>query len=113
MHERLMGHCLENNIISDRQAAYLRGDSTVSQLLYIVHHIRLNWGQRKITQGLCLDVSAAFDKVWHQGLLAKLSQIGVDGNFHTLLSSYLSDRKQIVVVDGEHSDMLDVRAGVP
>ena len=81
MHDRILKHCIENNIISEKQAAYLKGDSTVSQLLYIVHKIRLNWEHKKITQGLFLDVSAAFDKVWHNGLLAKLLQIGIGGHF--------------------------------
>ena len=113
IHDRLLKHCLENNIISDKQAAYLKGDSTVSQLLYIVHNIRQNWGINLITQGLFLDVSAAFDKVWHNGLLAKLDQIGVEGIFLDTLRSYLADRKQIVVVDGLKSDPLQVQAGVP
>ena len=78
-----------------------------------MHNIRKNWGQNKVTQGLFLDVSAAFDKVWHNGLLAKLSQIGVEGSFLDTLSSYLTDRRQVVVVNGEKSDVLDVKAGVP
>ena len=46
-----------NNIISDRQAAYMRGDSTMTQLLYIVHLIRKNWGSSRIAQGAFLDIS--------------------------------------------------------
>ena len=69
---------MENDIITERQAAYLKGDSTVSQLSYIVHNIRKSWGEKKITQVLFLDLSSAFEKVWHNGLLAKLSQIGVN-----------------------------------
>ena len=113
MHDRLLKHCLENDIISEKQAAYLKGDSTVSQLLYMVHNIRQNWTNKKITQGLFLDVSAAFDKVWHNGLLAKLSQIGVDGTFLNTVGSYLAGRQQIVVVDNVKSEPLDVKAGVP
>ena len=113
MHDRLLKHCIENDIISHKQAAYLKGDSTVSQLLYIVHKIRINWAYNKITHGLFLDVSSAFDKVWHRGLLAKLSQAGIDDMFYDIISSYLNDRKQIVVVDGQKSEMLDIRAGVP
>ena len=60
-----------------------------------------------------LDVSSAFDKVWHRGLLAKLFQVGIEENFFELMSSYLINRKQIVVVNGEKSDMLDIQAGVP
>ena len=106
MHDRLFKHCLENDIISHKQAAYLKGDSTVSQLLYIVHNIRKNWGDKKMTHGLFLDVSSAFDKVWHSGLLAKLSQVGIENNFHEMMASYLHNRKQIVVVNGFKSDML-------
>ena len=91
----------------------MKGDSTVSQLLYIVHNIRKNWTNNKITQGLFLDVSSAFDKVWHNGLLAKLRQVGVDGQFLSTIRSYLANRKQVVVVDGIKSDPQNINAGVP
>ena len=113
VHERLLSHCTMNHIITDRQAAYMRGDSTMTQLLYIVHFIRKNWGNSKIVQGAFLDISSAFDKVWHNGLIAKLSQIGIDGTLATFFKSYLSNRKQCVVLEGEKSTLLDIEAGVP
>ena len=60
-----------------------------------------------------MDISAAFDKVWHNGLIAKLSPIGINGIFLNLFKSYLSNRKQCVVVDGIKSSLLGVNAGVP
>ena len=42
--------------------------------------------------------------MWHRGLLAKLSTIGVEGNLLNWFASYLSDRKQRVVIEGVHSD---------
>ena len=113
LHERLLNHCIDNNIISDKQAAYLKGDSTISQLIYMVHNIKQNWTNQKITQGLFLDVSSAFDKVWHNGLIAKLAQIGIKEQFLETITSYLSNRKQVVVVDGVKSNTLEVTAGVP
>ena len=98
--QRLLEHCLNNNVISGRQAAYLKGDSTLNQLLYIVHQIRVAWGKSKIIEGLFLDISAAFDKIWHKGLISKLKQIGIEGSLLKLFDSYLSNRKQIVLVDG-------------
>ena len=91
----------------------MKGDSTVQQLLYMVHNIRTNWGKSHLTHGLFLDVSSAFDKIWHNGLLAKLGQIGVEGTFLSTISNYLTGRKQVVVVDGVKSDTLSIDAGVP
>ena len=103
IHHRLLSHCTENNVISSKQAAYIKGDSTVNQLLYIVNKIRQSWTNKKCTQGVFLDVSSAFEKVWHSGLLAKLNQIGIEGKLLELFKSYLSDRQQIVVIDGVKS----------
>ena len=41
--------------------------------------------------GTFLDISKAFDKVWHEGLIFKLKTYGVDGNLLTLLGNYLAD----------------------
>ena len=113
IHHRLLSHCLENNIISTRRAAYIKGDSTVNQLLYIINKIRQSWGKKMCTQGVFLDVSSAFEKVWHKGLIAKLNQIGIEGKLLKLFESYLSNRRQIVVVDGIQSTETNICAGVP
>ena len=73
IHERLLAHCIDNNLISERQAAYIKGDSTTSQLLYIIHQIKLAWGKGNFVQGVFLDISSAFDKIWDKGLLAKVA----------------------------------------
>ena len=113
IHERLLSHCIYHNVITDRQAAYLKGDSTITQLIYLVHQIRTSWGKGNISHGCFLDISAAFDKVWHRGLLAKLEQIGISDSLLVLFESYLCDRKQCTVVDGIKSNMLEIQAGVP
>ena len=113
MHSRLLLHFTENNVISQKQAAYLKGDSTIQQLIYIVHMIRTNWTKKNIMQGVFLDVSAAFDKAWHAGLIAKLEQVKVGGQFLELFKSYLSDRKQVVTIDGCKSEIKLLQAGVP
>ena len=91
----------------------MKGDSTISQLLYLIHQIITTWGNSHIAHGIFLDISAAFDKVWHNGLLAKLDQIGISGDLLALFKSYLTDRKQCTVVDGFKSAMVNITAGVP
>ena len=113
MHKRLLDHCIENNVISIKQAAYLKGDSTVNQLLYIVDKIKKSWTKGNLTHGIFLDVKAAFDKVWHKGLIAKLNQININGKLLDLFTSYLNNRQQIVVVDGQKSEKQQVKAGIP
>ena len=58
-------------------------------------------------------MSKAFDKVWHEGLIFKLKQNGVTGNFLKLLVNYLSNRKQRVVLNGMFSDWDFINSGVP
>ena len=113
IHKRLLDHFIYNQIIIEHQAAYLKGDSTIQQLLFIVNHIRKSWTNGKITQGVYLDVSAAFDKCWHSGLLAKLSQAKVNETCLDLFKSYLSNRKQFVVVGESKSTLKEVKAGIP
>ena len=64
-------------------------------------------------RGVFFDISKAFDKVWHEGLLFKLQSYGVDGNLLRLLKNYLAGRQQRVVLNGQTSSWLNVTAGVP
>ena len=113
VHHRLLAHLIDNNIITERQAAYLPKDSTTNQLLYMVHQIKLSWSRKQISHACFLDISSAFDAVWHSALLEKLAQINVTNSPFRLLKSYLSGRSACTVVDGKVSDCLPVEAGVP
>ena len=64
-------------------------------------------------RSIYLDMSKAFDKVWHEGLLFKLKQNGIEGNLLNLFQNYLTNRKQRVVLNGMESNWGDIRAGVP
>ena len=59
---------------------------------------------------MALDISKAFDRVWHAGLLHKLKSYGISGQIFGLISSFLSNRRLQVVLDGKSSQ---VNAGVP
>ena len=58
-------------------------------------------------------MSKAFDKVWHEGLIHKLVQNGIDGPILNFFKSYLSNRKQRVVLNGQCSDWAPILSGVP
>jgi hypothetical protein len=59
-----------------------------------------------------LDVSKAFDKVWHEGLIFKLRQFGITGTLISLLENYLTDRSQRVVPNDKTSPSQSISAGV-
>ena len=91
----------------------MQGDSTVNQLIAIYDNLAKNLDQAITTQSVYFDISKAFDRVWHGGLLLKLDSIGIHGTLLQWFENYLSDRAQCVVIKGEMSDVKRVSAGVP
>ncbi len=69
-------------------------------------------GGKEVRAVFC-DISKAFDRVWHRGILYKLSSLGICGSLHNWFSSYLSNRKQRVVYSNSSSDWSSLNAGVP
>ena len=103
----------ENKLLSKYQAAYLPGSSTETQVLEMYHKIIDALDKGKDIRFIFLDVSKAFDRVWHRGLIAKLKRYGISGKLITWLIDYLVERRQRVVVEGASSDYKDINAGVP
>ena len=109
----LYQYCTENNILNPRNSGFKKNDSTVNQLTKIVHDIYMGLEDQKDVCMVFLDVSKAFDKVYHEGLLFKLKQIGVTGSLLNWMKSYLSDRKIRVTLNGKCSGWKEINAGVP
>ena len=103
----------ENDLISPKQSGFRPGDSCINQLLSIAHKILSAFDDGHEVRGVFVDISKAFDKVWHEGLLFKLQQYGISGELITLIKDFLSCRKQKVVLNGQHSPLSDVKAGLP
>ena len=102
-----------NNLISPNQSGFRPGDSTINQLLSIAHEIFVGFEDFDETRAVFLDISKAFDKTWHDGLIYKLKQMGIDGDLVKLLGDYLSNRFQRVVLNGQESGWKKINAGVP
>jgi hypothetical protein len=74
------------------------------QLIYITHQIYLAFEAGKEVRVVFLDISKAFDRVWHAGLLEKLKALGVRNPLLMWIESYLKGRKQRVIIDSQSSD---------
>ena len=60
-----------------------------------------------------LDISQVFDKVWHKGLISKSKQNGVTGDLLNILTDFLKERKQRVILNGQYSKWSNISAGAP
>ena len=103
----------KNNLLSPKNSGFKKRDNTISQLLHIIHKIHQGLDDGKEICLLFMDVTKAFDRVWHKGLIHKLKNCGVSGPLLKLLSCYLSNRHQRVVLENKRSSLLGINAGVP
>ena len=104
-----------NNLITKNQSGFTPGDSGTNQLISLIHDIHKAFDDNRCLEvrSVYLDMSKAFDKVWHEGMIHKLIQNGIDGHLLNFFKSYLSNRKQRVVLNGQCSDWAPILSGVP
>ena len=93
-----------HNLISSLQSGFMPRDSTVNQLVYLYNTVCQTLDAGKEVHVVFCDISKAFDRVWHSGLLLKLQAAGVTGEVLAWFKSYLSNRKQRLVLPGAVSD---------
>ena len=96
----LFEYFIENDLLSQNQSDFKPGDSCIYQLISITHEIYQSFDAGIEVRGVFLDISEAFDKVWHEGLIYKLKQNGVKGNLLETLTNFLNDRKRKIVLKG-------------
>ena len=103
----------DHNIITMKQSGFIPGDSTTYQLVHLYHLFTQAIENQKDIRIVFCDISKAFDKVWHEGLLFKLKNIGISGPLLNWFKDYLNSRKQRVVINGQSSSWNSIKAGVP
>ena len=83
--------------------------------LFLVDEIHQAFEDRNSLEvrAVFLDISKAFDKMWHGGLIFKLKQNGIAGCLFKLLANYLNNRKHRVVLNDSCSDYSEIESGVP
>ncbi len=116
--ERVVYNCMykffkKHGLLTERNSGFKENDSTINQLIHICNNIYKGLDHSRDICLVFLDVSKAFDKVYHRGLLFKLQQMGISGNLLKWLGSYLNGRSQKVVINGVSSNHRYITASVP
>ena len=103
-----------NNLLNPHQSGFCPGDSCVHQLLSITYEIYRSFNAYPSfeVRGIFLDMSKIFDRVWHEDLLFKLKHLGLSGKYYGLINSFLRNRHQRVVLNGQLSKRYSMKAGI-
>ena len=114
IHTRITSHLQSFPSICPFQSAYRKFHSTETALLRIQNDLLLAINQQKLSALVLLDLSAAFDTIDHNILLACLSStFGITGSALNLLTSYLTDRSQSVSINSHSTPPSQMKTGVP
>ena len=113
VNNRIVDHLEKCGLFSDFQYGFRSCRSTANLLTVVSDIIARAFNRSGATRAVALDISKAFDRVWHAGLLHKVKSYGISGQIFRLISSFLSNRRLRVVLDGNSSQEYPVNAGVP
>ena len=111
--DAVLNHLIENNLLSTKQFGFVRGRSTVTQLLRYLDQCAEIITNGGIVDGVYFDFSKAFDTVPHRRLNAKLKANGIDGKILSWIKAFLTGRDQVVRVNDELSVPKPVISGIP
>ena len=112
VHSRIQTIIVKSSLLSDSQFGFRQKHSTIKHIHRVVHTISQALENKKYAPAVFLDVAFAIDKIWHQGLLHKITPL-FPAPLILLLSSYLSSRIFQVHVGEKHSGLKPIAAGVP
>lgn len=110
---RMMLHILDNQLLSSQQYGFVKGRSTVLQLLKVVDQWTEIMDEGGSVDVVYMDFMKAFDTVPHRRLLGKLETYGISERTREWIRAFLTDRKQQVSVNGETSKWKSVTSGIP
>ena len=112
-HNRIYEFCMQEKILSEDQFGFQKDHSATHALYESIDFIKHAHNRGKHILAIFIDLSKAFDTIYHFKLLQKLNAYGIRRVANDLLKSYLTDRAQQVSVNGTLSDMEQVKFDVP
>ena len=109
---QLVNHLDRNKILYEHQYGFQRGKSTEHSIVHAINYIGQAMNDNKYTIGVFFDLKKAFDVCSHDILLMKLNKMGITGIAYEWFKSYLSDRSQVVDINGSISRSRKIKISV-
>ena len=103
----------EKNILVNQQSGFREKRGTADNLLFFSQKISETFERGKNACSIFFDISKAFDKVWHSGLIFKLNEIGVDKYLIRYIKDFLDNRSFRVKVNNSFSGWKPIKCSVP
>lgn len=103
----------DKKTIPDHQFGFRKGHSTTDALCVLRDRATEAFRDRKTLAACFLDIEKAFDSVWTDGLIYKISNIGFHPKITETLTSFLTDRKARVAIGKEKTTYFPTKRGVP
>ncbi|GAB0086262.1 hypothetical protein DMENIID0001_002810 [Sergentomyia squamirostris] len=110
--KRLRPMIAKKNLIPSHQFGFREEHGTVEQVHRLVNEVQLAFEKKQYCSALFADVSQAFDKTWHEGLIHKLRS-HLSSGYSDILESFLKDRTFYIKQGSEQTDLCPVSSGVP
>ena len=110
---RLNSWLQSNNILANQQCGFRRNRSTKEHHLRLIQTCQQAFNRNQHVGALFFDIEKAFDRVWINGLIYKLSQLKVPNYLGLWLVNYLNERSFQVKLNQITSSRKQIRAGVP
>lgn len=111
--KRLTAFLERNNLLLEFQSGFRKHRRTSDNLLFITQKIIESFNRKKKTCAIFFDISKAFDKVWHDGLLFKLIKLNTPDYIIRYIYSFLDNRSFRIFLNNQYGPEFPIKAGTP
>ncbi len=113
INNRIKAWLKSNNIIIKQQSGFRQNRQTKDNLFFLIEKINESMNRNRKSISIYFDIAAAFDKVWHDGLISKLIKINMEKYLINWVIEFLKDRQFFIVIEDFVSDKEIIECGVP
>lgn len=113
INDRLVYTVETKGLIQNYQSGFRRGRGTMDPLVYLEDAIRRAQVNKESVVAVFFDIEKAYDMMWKEGLLIKLSHMGIKGRIFNWIKEFLSGRTIMVKIKGVISERHQVENGIP